>query len=454
MKNPHTTINSNHSFIQHQMEDASKAKNLKLRFVTSEEEFYALQSEWDNLIQQTNAKIYQTFEWLSNWWRFYGDKKIDKLHCLLFYHNEILVGIAPLYIRHKYFLGYNFYRRIYFLGGDTSVGTSFGLFCDGGPSDYLDIISLPHYEHSIAVAFLQYIQEIKPSNTQLVLVDVRADSNLYLYFLPILRKSDLSFKILEADKSPYIVTPDSFDDFLKSRSSSVRRRLQQSWKEVGEKSLFTLNDEKDANDLDTAIGNIKRLHQNRWNFLGYPGFFGDPRYEKFFEKVLQLFFQRGWLWCKTIMAGDRCLAGRLAFRYKGEYYDYLSGIDDKAPEMKRRPGLVLLLAMIQDSIMEKASVIDLLRGEESYKKDFTVNMISNWNVLITLDNKNNRFKSIFLNLFLGLKFLAFLIDRECKLFKVTHNYKRFPISIIFFIKFRTQSFINKIKELLNKKRTK
>lgn len=434
------------------MEHAAKLENLKIRVVTNEDEFNSLHSEWDNLIQHSNAKVYQTFEWLSMWWKYYKNEKLDRLLCLLFYQNDKLVGIAPLYVRYKTFLGFEFYRRIYFLGGDTSVGISFGLFFDEGPSDYLDIISLPEYEHHVAEAFLLYFEKNQEQYDQIVLGDINAEGNTYRNLRPLLQNSSLQWKISEADECPYIHTPNSLDDFLKSRSASVRRRLQQSWKEVEEKSLFTLKEVKNTTDLHTAFSEMKRLHQNRWNRLGYPGFFGDPRYEKFFENVLQLFFARGWLWCKTTMTGDKYLAGRLAFKYKGEYYDYLSGIDDHAPEMKRRPGLVLLLAMIQDAVTEKALGVDLLRGEEPYKKDFTLNIKSNWNIVITLNTGMSQFKVFYVHLLLALKFLDYLFQRECKIFKVIYTNKRFPFSIIFFANIRTQAFVKKIKLILKKRK--
>lgn len=431
--------------------DITKSEYLKIRLITKEDEFNSLHSEWDNLIQHSNNKIYQTFEWLSMWWKYYKNEKLDRLLCVLFYQNDKLIGIAPLYVRNKTFLGFKFYSRIYFLGGDTSIGISFGLFFDEGPSDYLDIISLPEYEQAVAKSFVHFFHEKRDSYSEMVLANVRSDSNLYRNVIPELRKSPLlSWKISEADECPYVHTPGSLEDFLKSRTASVRRRFQQSWKEVQEKSLFTLKVVNNTDDLQTAFNEIKRLHQNRWTRLGYPGFFGDPRYEKFFENVLQLFFARGWLWCKTTMVNDKCLAGRLAFKYKGEYYDYLSGIDDQAPEMKRRPGLILLLAMIQDAVTEKALGVDLLRGDEPYKKDFTSDINTNWNIVIKLNREKNLFKLFLVRILLAFKFIDYLFQRERKIFKVNYANKRFPFSIIFFINIRTQALIHKIMVLKKK----
>ncbi len=454
MKNPQTSIDIVQSPETQTVFDKPESTNLRIRVVTTEEEFDSLYNEWDNLIEHSNAKIYQTYEWLSSWWKNYKDEKLDHLHCLLFYHNEILVGIAPLYVRYKYFLGFEYYRRIYFLGGDTSVGISFGLFFDEGPSDYLDIISLPEYEDYVAEALLLYFEKNKGQFNQIVLCNINSEGNTYRTLRPLLQNSSLQWKIFEGDECPYIQTPTSLEYFLKSRSASVRRRLTQSWKEVEEKSLFTLKEVKNTTDLYSAFSEMKRLHQNRWNRLGYAGFFGDPRYVKFFENVLQLFFARGWLWCKTTMTGNKCLAGRLAFKYKGEYYDYLSGIDDNAPEMKRRPGLVLLLAMIQDAVTEKAVGVDLLRGEEPYKKDFTSNIKSNWNIVITLNDGMGQFKIFYIHLLLVLKFLGFLLKRECKIIRVIYKNKLFPFPIIFFAKTRIHAFVKKIKLILKHNRNR
>lgn len=454
MKNPETYIDPVQSHTNGRDARLTNLKYLNIRVVTNEDEFYSLHSEWDNLVQHSNAKVYQTFEWLSMWWKYYKNEKLDRLLCLLFYQNDKLVGIAPLYVRHKTFLGFEFYRRIYFLGGDTSLGISFGLFFDQGPSDYLDIISLPEYEQNVAESFIRFFHEHPDSFDEMVLANARSDSNLFRNVIPVLKKNALSWKISEADECPYVKTPNSLDDFFISRSASVRRRLQQSWKGVEEKSLFTLEEVKNTTDLHTAFSEMKRLHQTRWNRLGYPGFFGDPRYEKFFENILQLFFARGWVWCKSAVSGKKYLAGRLAFKYKDEYYDYLSGIDDLAPEIKKRPGLVLLIAMIQDAITEKAFGVDLLRGNEAYKNDFTSNINSNWNIVIELNRENNRFKLFLVRILLFLKFIDYLFQRERKIFKVIYANKRFPSCIIYFINIRTKALVQKIKVLFKKKKKK
>lgn len=419
--------------------------NLKIRIVDNEDEFYALQTEWDELVQHSNATIYQTFEWLSCWWKYYNEKKYDDLHCLLFYHNEKLVGIAPLYIRNKYFLGLKFFRRAYFLGGSSVFGLSFGLFFDEGPSDYLDVISLPEYEQTVAESLLLYTQDNQSIINEIVLVNLKVESLVYRNLIPLLRDSSIRWKISEGEECPYIKTPDSLDGFFKSRSSSVRRRLLQSWKEAEEKSLFKLNNPNTIDEILSSFSEIKRLHQVRWNRLGYPGFFGDTRYQFFFNAILFQFSKRGWLWCKTINASNNnCIAGRLAFRFKDGYYDYLSGIDDLSPEAKRRPGLVILLSMINDAITTNARGVDLLRGDEPYKKDFTLISNRNWNLSIYLNNKDNFFRTIFFDTLLGLKFLNFLVSREIKLFKLQYYHKPFPNFISFYIKIRTRALIKKI----------
>jgi hypothetical protein len=58
-------------------------------------------------------------------------------------------------------------------------------------------------------------------------------------------------------------------------------------------------------------------------------------------------------------------------RYNGRLYDYISGFSTESPSSKYRPGIGLLLHAVEDSIDGKISRIELLRGEEGYKYDFT-----------------------------------------------------------------------------------
>lgn len=424
-----------------------KNKILKIKIINTLEELQLIKSDWDKLVEISSATIYQRSCWLFTWWKYYHNPKIDQMLVLLFYNKDNLVGIAPLYIHKDTFLGKVFFKSIHFIGSETLFSKTFGLFNDNSPSDYSDVICSPGFERIVIETLINFLMENKDLYDEIIFTNLNTQSIAYKYLPELLKDKDLKFILKEGEMCPYIQTPRSFEEYLNSRVPSVKRRLTQSWKESGK--LFKIQKSRSYEELKNFLNEIKDLHQTKWNRIGFPGFFGDHRYEKFFNEFIDLCYNDGTIWCAKAHSNNRTIAGRLAFKYKGKFYDYLSGIDDTAPEAKRRPGLVLLMEMINDAITENIPVIDLLRGDESYKKDFTNLYNTNWNMRIYKSNINLR--SIFIINLLVLKFLQILILREITLFKIWKKIYPLPNSIYEYTLSRIKSLIKKLKYIFKYK---
>jgi CelD/BcsL family acetyltransferase involved in cellulose biosynthesis len=197
-------------------------------------------------------------------------------------------------------------------------------------------------------------------------------------------------------------------------SASVRRRLTQAQRAASpEEALFAIRPMQSLDERRAALALLAGLHQRRWNKVGFPGLFADPRFRAFQEELLAAFHAQGLLWCKVAEAQGTCVAGRLAFRLNGVYYDYLSGFDDAAPAAKRRPGLALLLDMIDDAFTNGCPTVDFLRGDEPYKFELTKNARYNWNAVLA-----GRRPGAVHRLAARLRFAAWLAGRERKLLGV------------------------------------
>src|SRR5690625_6740537 len=66
--------------------------------------------------------------------------------------------------------------------------------------------------------------------------------------------------------------------------------------------------------------------------------------------------------------------------YNGRYYDYISGFDANRPSAKYRPEIGLLLNLVEEALESGDDRIELLRGEEGHKHDFTASNLRNWKV--------------------------------------------------------------------------
>lgn len=425
----------------------NNSEQISVRCVSSVKEFTHLKQAWNELAAASDSTIYQTFEWSYLWWEYYSTTQQYDLHILLFYSDKKLVGIAPLFIYKKIFFNRKFYKSLRFLGTGTAFGISFGLFSDNGPSDYLDILVLPGYESNAAKSFCEYLNNQHNLYDEIEFVNMREDSKFINYFLPTINNFEFKVRRYKAECCPYIKKPKSIDEFLQALPASVRRRMLQTYKAAEEGKLYTINKHESNEDIQKAYDELVQLHQERWNRAGYLGFFFDERYSNFFENVFNVFLSNGWIWFKSAYFDNKCVASRLAFKYNGRYYDYLSAFDDLAPAAKRRPGLALLIDMLKDAISDNSLCLDLLRGDEQYKFELTASHNFNWNFVITNLHKRAKIIGMFQAILMLIKLFSFINKREIKLFKVQQMQYGFFLSIHHYVRFRFKNLVSKIKHM-------
>ena len=75
-------------------ESNRKATKMNITEVNKFSDFVALEGRWKKVLQQSDHTVFQTWEWLSTWWKYFGNSK--RLLILLAEENDEIVGIAPL----------------------------------------------------------------------------------------------------------------------------------------------------------------------------------------------------------------------------------------------------------------------------------------------------------------------------------------------------------------------
>lgn len=436
------------SFSQQDLLDSDceeKRNQLVRRTITDSESLSLLRDRWNTLAKESSATIFQTFEWLSLWWKFLGEMPHRTLQVILFYHDDRLVGIAPLFLHKESLLGISLHNRLSFLGSGMSYARSGGVFLDNGPSDYLDLLIQPGFEEEVCSSLLGYLIEYEARWDEMELVNIPHNSVVIHTLVPLLRARDWTCRVSRADICPRISTPLTMDEYFQNISASVRRRLVQAQRAAKE-SVYSISPADSLEECHNTLSSIITLHQKRWNRSGFPGLFSDDRFQLFQEAIVDAFYEHGWLWCKSAHADRTCVAARLGFKFGDTIYDYLSGFDDAAPAAKRRPGLALLLAMIEDAIHEHYSTLDLLRGDEAYKFELTSDSRYNCNITIERAHSAMSLGKTLHRVFKTISLLGFLMAREWKLLQV--HYRESPLYRFFFqyVRFRSQRFISKLKQ--------
>lgn len=432
--------------MNHPATDRDSAE-LTLSLIADLVELQSFREKWNDLVMASSASIYQTNQWAECWWKHFGNRKGQTLHCLTALHEDKIVGLLPLYKEQISSWGSIVRTRLGFIGEGDAYHTSSGVFFDNGPSDYLDIIVLPGFETPVCRLFIDYLLEQKLQIDSIDFVNVPEMSILKTHFVPEFQRHGVLCQTRQADICPYLILPESLEKYFQSLSASVRRRLNQAQRASTEESLYTIKKSTTLKECEDVLDLIITLHQQRWNRLGFPGLFADKRFTAFQFDILRLFHEKGWLWCKAANTNDACIAARLAFQFGNRFYDYLSGFDDSAVAAKRRPGLALLLSMIQDGMTQQYTIVDFLRGDEQYKFELTEQSRYNWNVTIHLTaRKSNSLRS---KLSDKIRFGIFLAKREGILFGVQFRQYGFPRCIIHYIQFRTPRLRRKMLSMFS-----
>lgn len=360
----------------------SPAAPLAIRVIDTAREFFALRNEWNAVAAASSASAFQSYEWLSGWWKHFGNHPDCSLHVLLFLRDGRIAGIAPLFVESTKIGGREIHRELKLMGGGTRHRLSPCMPENYGPSDYLDIMATPEEQHRVAEAFVRYLDEHRKLFDRMEFSNIPEQGLMMTMVLPLLNRGTLPFHAERSVVCPRLTVPPSMEEYIARRDAGVRHRIHQARKASIDGKVFTIETITTEEEFEPFYRDLVALHQERWNRLGYPGLFSNPWFEEFQHETALQFLRSGRLWCKAARSNGNTVAARMAFRFNDCYYDYLSGFDDKASAAKRRPGLALLLSMIEDAIRERMSVVDFLRGAEPYKFELTGETSSNWDITI------------------------------------------------------------------------
>jgi len=327
------------------------------------EEFLEARTLWNDTLQRSlDNNVFLTWEWLSNWWKFYGNDR--RFLLITVSDGEKMVAAAPL-MSSKYKLYGLGLRKIEFIGTPAS--------------DYHNFL-LTDKEPEYVKMMVEYADSAEPEWDCIELQDVPEDSETTRALKTI---SGKQFRLKERMQNlcPCILLPNSFEEYLQSVGPNWRRNMRR-WEKKLKKNYRI--DFKVCNDAEAIADGMKILfdfHQKRWQLKKQPGAFADQNFRDFHLEVAKSFAERGWLTLNFLTLNDEPIAAGYAFNYGQKLFCYLSGFDPQYSEYE--VGNLRHIYLIKYCIEKGLKEYDFLRGEESYK--------SLWN---TVKRKNVEVRAI------------------------------------------------------------
>ncbi|HEX6983566.1 MAG TPA: GNAT family N-acetyltransferase [Balneolaceae bacterium] len=418
--------------------ETKKDVQLMVEVFTTEENFQALAPHWKDLARRADSKVYMSYEWAWNWWKRFGRNKKRSLYLVTIWDGTKLVALAPFYKGYSKLGPLVMERRMQIIGSGGSPNEQIGYTDDYGISDFLDILVDQEYHEEVA-DLLPDILTAEYLNVD-VLTFHQADDESFVmkHLYPKFRQLEIDMRVEKTDTCPYIDLRgyDSMKSYIKDQKSNARRRIRQTLRATGPNDEYEIKGADTWAEVEKATDKLIELHQNRWNEIGFPGVFYDERFIQFFKDIIKDAFENDKLWFKQAIDERGVCASRMILFYNGRYYDYISGFDDNRPSSKYRPGIGLLVSLVQEAIENGVEKIELLRGEETYKYDFTSNNFNNWKLTMPLREPNGK---TLLSVNRSAAFLYKHINRETELLKVQQSQVGLVRMLPEYLKFRWKS---------------
>jgi CelD/BcsL family acetyltransferase involved in cellulose biosynthesis len=317
--------------------------------VTSDRGLDRLEPEWSDLADAADSTIFQTFEWVRAWWGFFGADR--ELRCLAFRDGDRLVGIAPLVKEPVRVGGVRVATRLRFLGHPQTL--------------YHDLLVRRGHEGAVMDRFAAHLRADVDDWDVLDVDSALGESSTVSRAPRVLGRHGVRVCGHQTDVSPMVPLPPSWDLFLqglgKNRRSKFNRLLRQLTTHH-QVDVETFRHEGD--DLPAAVEDLARMHEARWQSLGYPGVVRD---RPFYVDVATRFARRGWLRLSFLAVDTRRVAASLDFHYRNRIYAFLGNVAAPAPLLRYSPGFLLMCLTIRTGIAEGIGVYDLLCGAHPYK---------------------------------------------------------------------------------------
>ena len=333
----------------------NEMSNIAIRVITESEEFEQLSTVWDSLLQSKGEghSIFQTHEWLSTWWRHFGEGK--RLNILLIEKEQQVIGIFP-FMKTECRIGL---FKIHLLETIASEACDYGVLI---PSDSRD--------EEITALLVYLEEELAKGKLVLRLRYVPEGSK----FLELLRRyaslvsENLFVQESATTSAPYVSLPATWDEYFGSLSQNRRHTLRRKLRSL-EKAHNVAYRECTADTLEDELNKFFELHQRRWKSVNVSGVFSDPKMKEFYRDVATQFRKKGWLHFFCLTIDNEVVSATYCFVYNRKLYCDIMARDDRYA--KYSVGHIHHMFLIKDAIDKHLLEVDFLRGEEPHKFHWT-----------------------------------------------------------------------------------
>jgi len=325
--------------------------------LTSLDDLAPYAEDWDRLSRDIP---FRSWSWMSCWWRHYGQQAARDSHLAELYVLTVLdgadrlIGVAPWYLDAGSWRG----RVLRFLGG--------GEIC----SEYLTVLAAQGREGVVAAALTDWLTAARgPDAWDLLELTAVGGEDTAMAMLAQRLEAGGNRVHRRAGPSCWrIELPQSWDEYLATLSKQHRNRLRKAERRLLAGGRAVVHRVQKPEDLPRGEQILIDLHQARWRALGQPGCFSSERYTAFHSDAVAELLARGQLILFWIELDGKPFVAEYMIAAGDTVYHYQCGLD--AGRLADSPGRLGTIVALRSAIEGGYRILDLLRGDESYKAHF------------------------------------------------------------------------------------
>lgn len=261
----------------------------------SVEEWFGSEAAWTNLVSRSATDpLFLSWDWLTNWWRSYGESVGGAPEILAFYRGTLLVGVAPLYCRRLVRGGFVPTRSVQLIG--LSWRDPVPLI-----SEYLDVIAAASDLDRVREACMRFLLS-ELDWTEFVVGFTSVGARWHDVYARSVSPEAHYVRELDRSISYQADLTSGFAAYLRDLRQSTRRsvwNLRRRLEGYGTVRLEYLS----ADQVQSGFEDLNRLHQRRWQKVA----FGDRRLQ-FHTPLARRLSERGELALSRLWVGGRVVS--------------------------------------------------------------------------------------------------------------------------------------------------
>ncbi len=309
---------------------------------------------WDTLLAESDVDFpFLTLDWITFWWQAFGHD--SKMLILIIKEYDEVIAIAPLRKTKMRWRGLTV-TAISFIANYYSNRT--GLIIGNKAKDRKDIF----------YNIIKYLKEGHYHFDLLCLDLIEQNSRTDSAVNEALRLSEMKYRKMSTDSSPYMFIDKDWDSYFKTRSRNFRSKLNRTRNELNRQGAFEII-KYSAGDVSSAMQEVISVSKKTWKYKKNTAIASKKESLSFFTDLAKKASEKGWLNLWVLKLFDKPLSFVYNLMYKEKIYFLKVGFDEDYSKLS--PGLFLTEASIKDAFINKYEVYDFLGENENYKLKWT-----------------------------------------------------------------------------------